>query len=321
MVPQIRVRSADAAATWPRYDGGAQSAPLVLDRATIFVLPTAAGVSFGALLLVMLVGAMNYGSSLAYGFTFLLGSVAVVSILHTYRNLAGLAVSGARAGAVFAGQCAHFELLVQNASPCARHALEFSAAGGAPVVCAVAAEAATPVILLRDAPQRGPQHLRRVRVSTRWPLGLFRAWSEIDPRLTCVVYPAPARRGPQAQVASSGSPGRRPEASGGEDFLGCRSYRVGDAPRHVHWKAVARGQGLLTKQFGGYGGDPCWLDWDALAHLEDEARLQVLCRGVLDAQARGERYGLRLPGISFGPAEGPRFRHRCLEALARFGIA
>ncbi|HEY0633740.1 MAG TPA: DUF58 domain-containing protein, partial [Gammaproteobacteria bacterium] len=78
------------------------SGPLRLDRRRVYILPTRAGLLFGLVLLAMLFGAINYNNSLAYALTFLLTSVAMVSIFHTFRNLHGLTFHIGHATPVFA---------------------------------------------------------------------------------------------------------------------------------------------------------------------------------------------------------------------------
>ncbi len=51
-----------------------------------------------------------------------------------------------------------------------------------------------------------------------------------------------------------------------------------------------------------------------------EARVSVLARWVVDAHARGETFGLRLPGLEIPPQPGDAQRRRCLAALATFGL-
>jgi uncharacterized protein (DUF58 family) len=60
-------------------------------------------------------------------------------------------------------------------------------------------------------------------------------------------------------------------------------------------------------------------DFDAVADPDIEARLEQLCRWIVEADARGERYGLALPGKRIAPAQGVAQRERCLTALALFG--
>ena len=67
-----------------------ESTPLRLTARRLYILPTRAGLVFGLLLLGLLVGAMNYGVSLAYLFTFWFAGLGVVAMLHTQRNLHGL---------------------------------------------------------------------------------------------------------------------------------------------------------------------------------------------------------------------------------------
>ena len=81
---------------------GPEAGPVQLDRSRIFILPSSTGLLFAMVLLVMLLGAINYANNMGYMFTFLLGSMALVSVLHSYRNLARLQFTAARAVPVFA---------------------------------------------------------------------------------------------------------------------------------------------------------------------------------------------------------------------------
>ena len=62
----------------------------ILSQKNIFILPTAAGVVYGLLLLIMLITGINYQNSLIYLLTFLLGAVFVGAMHQTHRNLSGL---------------------------------------------------------------------------------------------------------------------------------------------------------------------------------------------------------------------------------------
>ena len=76
---------------------------------------------------------------------------------------------------------------------------------------------------------------------------------------------------------------------------------------------------MLTKKFTASETRDLWLDWSLLPAVDDETRLRILCRLVVDAQHAGQAYGLRLPGVEIMPALGAKHRHRCLQALALFG--
>ncbi|GAO37539.1 hypothetical protein SCT_2969 [Sulfuricella sp. T08] len=295
--------------------------PITLDRQRIFILPTRHGLMFAMVLLLMLVGSINYALSLGFVLTFLLGGMALVSILHTYRNLAQLRISAGKTMPVFAGQQASFTLCLNSSSTTERYAVGVMLEKQHPQFIDVPARETMTATLALDAPQRGILRLGRFTLFTRFPLGLFRAWSVLDLDMACIVYPQPdtARLPQLAGVQGLGD--RAITAEGSDDFRGMRPYHLGDSLRHVAWKALAQGRGMLAKQFSGQALPELWLNWDDLAGMTTEARLSRLCCWVLDAQNTGLSYGLRIPGSTLAPGNSEVHQRTCLEALALFGIA
>ena len=96
-----------------------------------------------------------------------------------------------------------------------------------------------------------------------------------------------------------------------------RDYVPGDSPQRIHWKAAARGLGLPVKLFSGASAADLELALDA-TQGDLEARLGQLCRWVLEADARGLRYALVLPGAPGRIGTGAGHRRRCLERLALY---
>jgi uncharacterized protein (DUF58 family) len=174
------------------------------------------------------------------------------------------------------------------------------------------------------APRRGWMPMGRVMLETRFPLGLFRAWSYIEPDARCLVYPRPERSALPPVRAEAATGSLRSQAHGNEDFSGLRTYQLSDSPRHVAWKAVARSatlvtrsEDMLTKQFTGEAAAELWLDWALLpAALGTEQRLSRLAGWVLQAERNGALYGLRLPGVEIAPNRGDPHASACLQALA-----
>ena len=99
-----------------------------------------------------------------------------------------------------------------------------------------------------------------------------------------------------------------------------RAYRAGDPPRQIAWKALARGQDLLTKDFSATASSELWLDWDDARAADVEARLAILAHWVLQADGYGQAYGLRLPGVRIPADRGEGHRAHCLQALALFEL-
>ena len=309
---------------WRRLWQGetAQDAPYAMHHRRVYILPTRIGASFALMLLVMLIGSINYVNSLGYLLTFLLTGLAIVAIVATYRNILNLRVSLGRLHAAFCGEQVYVPVLLNNRGCPARYAVTIYYRGDNPVTTDLPASRQHEVSLPQRPKQRGYHPAGRFLVETRFPLGLFRAWSQVNLRASYLVYPQPAsvaRPLPDPGAHHLGAEGTQGRGSG--DFAGLRGYRHGDSLRHVHWKAAAREQGLLTKQFGGDRHQELWLDWDLTGETGTEERLSRLTRWVLDAEHAGMRYGLRLPGGEVPPGHGERHKAEVLRSLALYGLS
>jgi uncharacterized protein (DUF58 family) len=293
---------------------------IVLRHRRVYIVPTRLGWMFGATLVLLLLGSINYALSLGFAMTFLLAGMGLAGMVHTARNLAQLAVSVGRVEPVFSGEAAQFRLYLDARSGFERPAILLrQLACGAQLVTDVPAGGVAEAVLAVPAGRRGWLDLGRVMLETRYPLGLFRAWSYIEPERRVLVYPRPEYSLLPPPSADPRSGVGRVHAQGNDDFSGLRNYHRSDSPRHVAWKAVARGGTMLTKQFAGETSAERWLDWAQLAPDSSlEARLSRLTGWVLAAEQAGLRYGLRLPGIEVAPGSGDAHRAACLKALALY---
>jgi len=292
---------------------------VTLRRGRIYILPTGLGVAFGLMLFGMLLGSLNYGNNLGLALTFLLAALGVVAMHACHRNLEQLIARPAGTEPPFAGQDAVFRIAVANPGPLPRLDLEAAAAvasaGALPLPVAAGGE--TAFELRVPTRRRGSVVLDRVEIATRYPWGLFRAWAVLHPAQHCLVYPRPATDAPPP-IPQPGSPGGGSARRGDDDFAGLKDYHPGDPPKHIAWKAYARADELLVKEFSGEAEATPVFDLAAAPGADLEARLAVMARWIVDAHARGLAFGLRLPGEEIGPAPGDAHRARCLAAIARF---
>jgi uncharacterized protein (DUF58 family) len=129
------------------------------------------------------------------------------------------------------------------------------------------------------------------------------------------VYPEAKGPAPFPHLRG-GTSGIAPSAQAGDDFVGVRSYQVGESLRHVDWKAVARGRPLSIKQFSGGDGRELWLDEESLSGLPLEARLSQLALWVVRAEKEEVAYAFRFGATTLQPGLGQEHARRALEALA-----
>ena len=298
---------------------GPEPGVIVLVQRRVFILPTRQGLLYAVVLLVLLTGSIDYTLGLGFVLTFLLVALGVNAMIHTFRNLANLRITAGRTQPVFAGDIAQFTVNLQNEADADRYAIGLTWNRKDAAFVDVPARATVPASIGIPAARRGVLRPGRLTLFTRFPLGLYYAWSYLELEMRCLVYPRPAQPGlplpPAAVSAGAGAEHGR----GQEDFSGLRQYHVGDSPRHIAWKAAARDQGLLTKQFSGHADTELWLDWAQMpVQLGVEERLSHLARWVLDAHVAGISYGLRIPGKTVELAAGEAQRDICLGALALF---
>ncbi len=319
MLVTLRHRLHETFVRWALRVRPPEQAPIILTQRRVYVLPTRAGLAYATALGVILLGAMNYNLSLGHALVFLLAGLGIVAILHTFRNLVHIALRPGRCEPVFAGSPAQFALILENRRADMRTSLRLSIGDQEPVEVDIDARASRVATLAVPTARRGWLPMPRVTIETTWPLGLVRAWSYAVPELDCLVYPAPAAKAPPLPWSGDSARGTTRDGRGADDFSGLRRHQVADAPRHVAWKAVARQQDgpLLTKLFAGASAQQIWLDWNTLSEIADgEQRLSILARWMLDADAAGLAWGLRLPALQFGPDNGPAQLAAGLRALA-----
>ncbi len=251
----------------------------------------------------------------------LAGAMGALSWLHARANLRGLSLrlAGTRAAAQDESRCIAVEL--RTAGPVAPCGLEIQAAGAeksifverVPVDGVVRVDLPPPKGLSGDA--------LRIVVRSVYPLGLFTAESVLQTAWVRRVHPKPAGDLPlpapdltlQGDAASVA--GMRSGAAGGDDFAGLREWRPGDSPRHIDWRAAARGGPLMAKTWSSGQNGVVVLDWDAVG-LEPEVRASQLARWMAHCEGEARPYELRLPQATIRAGLGPAHRRRCLDALA-----
>ncbi len=327
MLQGLRARIQKPLDRWLFRLGGPEPGEVFLHQRRVFILPTRAGLGFGGMLVLLFVGSINYNLNLGFALTFLVAACAVIDMHLTFRNLAHLHLAAGRAAPIFCGDTAHFTIHLLNRRKHDRFALWVDFMGLTPAGITQAADvqgnAQTTLTLTVESISRGWLPAPRVRLATRFPLGLLRAWSYWQPDVRVLVYPHPEAFAPPLPVTAHAAENGT-GAAGHDDFAGVRAYQFGDSMRHLAWRQIARidltlGGALVTKHFEGGASGELMLDLAALPpSLDLETKLSRLTRWVLDAEERGLPYGFRLGALQLAPACGAAQQAACLQALAEY---
>lgn len=291
-------------------------------RSLPLVYPTKIFAGLLFVLFAMWYASVSQNNAASYLLLFFTLAVFLVSIPHTLLNLNGLRITIESVKPAFAGKEIAVPIEVLNQSRRTRHGCAVTLPGReetGELVDAIGGGSAARVTLRFAAETRGEYEIVQAQLRSSYPLGFLAASRSIAARQRYIVYPAPEGDA-RLPVTGSNVGGLQREAliSEGDDYSGVRAYVPGESQRQIDWKAVARGQPLMTKQFTAETGDVLWLDFDALPFLQHEQRLSQLALWIIEAERARRKYGLRLPGTEISPVSGDVHYHRCLRALALF---
>jgi uncharacterized protein (DUF58 family) len=290
--------------------------PLTLGYRRIFILPTRFGWMLGVLMGAMLIGSLNFNNNLGLLTTFIVAATAVNSMLLSYRNLEGLQLRHGSASPVHAGEPVTWRLSAINPGTRDRVGLLLDCAD-AYARFEVPPGATREVAIQLPPRHRGWHRTGRMRIQTTQPLGLFRAWSWIEPSAPFLVWPQPAPQAPPLPEGGEARRGQRSQArEEGEDFHSLRRWREGDPLHRIAWKASQRHRTLLSRQFRSERSNEVHLSLERAPGGDTEERIRIVTAWVLRADEENRPWTLELGGERFGPDRSEAHKHACLRALA-----
>lgn len=290
-----------------------------LHNRRLYILPTRFGYLFVFMLIVLLLAAINYQNSMAFALTFLLTALGIISLWKTHHNLLGLSVKLKSPQPVFQGELLHFQFELKQSVNLRRYAIGIQYQQTHPAYTSVSGETATQLELTVPAIRRGQFRPDGFTLFTRYPTGLFHAWSWLRFDLPVTIYPTP-----HYELTLRESLDQDEDSDflittqDGDDFAGLREHRSGESLKHISWKAYAQGRGMLTKTFQGHAQPALWIDWSQMTSGSVEGKLSQMTALVVQAQQQGRVFGLRLPGNEISQSSGKAHLGDCLQQLSTF---
>jgi uncharacterized protein (DUF58 family) len=294
-------------------------AQITLNQRNIFIFPTQTGFVFGGLLGLLTLGAINYQASLVYGVAFLLGSMFLMTILYTFRNLSGLRLEVVNTRPGFVGEDIEFTVHVVRPKGRGREGIQLGWPEGIKQWAELHDEEADTVRLYVIGTQRGYLNPGRLLIETYYPLGLLRAWTWVDLNSRALVYPKPIFQDFPVMEQGRRDEGELMDPQGSDDFTDIKAYQQGDPIKHIIWRSYARSDDLVVKRYASFVEPRLWLDMDTVPGPLEE-RLSRLTGLALQATRREREFGLRLGELQVKPAVGDTHLEHVLRELALYGI-
>lgn len=301
---------------------------------------TKVGQWFLVFLVVVATAATNTSNNGLYLVAATMAAALLVSHGLASRNVRRLRLQARGHGEVFAGQLVHLDVEVENRGWMPRWWLLVTLAEGL-AKDGLAKDRrhlrARPFLVsyLRRRervvgevgvifPRRGRQKVARIHVWSLFPFGFYRKGMRHAADLDVLVYPE-LFSAATVRVEQSGRSGE--EAVGrvgwGHEMLGLRNYRVGDDPRHIHWKQSARTGQLIFQEHESEENRRLLVVLDNAVGELDAARREVFehliseaATALVDYLDQGHEVALLTREGFLGFSSGSRQRLAVLETLA-----
>lgn len=277
----------------------------------------------GVLLLIG-VAAVNTGNNLLYLVVATLLSLIIISGVMSEATLKGIRVQRRLPPFLFKGTPSRALLKINNQKKLfpsySFTVAEIDGTSASAYVLKLGPGASTDEPIEYSFNRRGVHKLPGIRVSTRFPFGLFTKGKEELAEDEALILPSINRR----QLPLSG---RQPESTGartlsgkggGDGLYGLREYTLADDARHIHWKSAARAESLLTKEFEREANEAVMVvfenrgqDGEPFESLVDEAAGTIY--GLIE---KGFLVGLRTIETEIPPAPGRAQLFTLLRELA-----
>lgn len=291
-------------------------------RQRIYIIPTAFGMIAGFVCLGGATFASATNSSAALILCAVLLLAGMLAIFQTNIAVSQIKMVRARAEDVPAGKPIPLRVTLINTSKQKRFMIRVGVVTNfwrgkddGVLVDTLDAGESCEVLMSLPGRSRGVYAVPEVSISSRFPLGVCRAWTHLKLTRDMVVYPEPLGC-ELAALDSRLSSHSGTQAHDEGDFWGHRPYRAGDSFAHVDWKAQARGRGMLTKQYS-YGSTLSQMIRFSDAEGETlEVKLQQLSQWVHTAFEKEEAYSLELPKCRLSAGQGEKQFHSAMRALA-----
>jgi len=292
-----------------------------LSRNNLYIFPSWQGLWFLVADIILWLVGTNYENNLILAMAFLLITLFVITILHTFANLSGLSIQLLSVKPVFSGETAEVKILVTRNGKRGRDNLMLYWPGKLPTVLSLIEQDEIQITVSVGTRSRGWFNPGRLFIESSYPLGIIRCWTRLDFDCRILVYPKPIPTGPLPKAQALRDDGNTSSHRGADEFHGYKTYQPGDSMRNVAWKHYARGLQVMSKEYSAYVDHRLWLDWDYLGGIDREGRLSRLCYWVLECGKTDHEFGVRLPGVELPPGSGPAQQLQALKLLALFESA
>jgi uncharacterized protein (DUF58 family) len=289
----------------------------ILSNRNIFIIPTRFGFVYLIFVVLLFLLATNYQNNVIMLLSYLMASIFITTMMHSFFNLSDLTLSAGKKAAGYVKQNISFPIKISSTKT--RLSLNFCFDKQQAFHLPKGEKGEQTIYVPCYYKKRGVYYPGRLKISSEYSLGLFKTWTRIDFGNQCTVYPesVPLSNSQSNFTGSSKLNSTLEKCKPGtDDFFELKAHILGDPMSRIAWKQFARGQGRLTKHYHQPQGTTCWLKLIDMPNNGIEKQLQYLCFLVNQCNQAGQVFGLDLSQEKILPSKGDHHFKQCLMALA-----
>lgn len=270
----------------------------------LFVFPTAYGLWFVLLSVLLYLFGTNYQNNLILLCAYLLLSLFLFCILAAFFNLYRLTLCSGAEACGYAGSPLVLTLTAELKGQ--RQMLTLSSED----FVTVSFELLPEQIELELHPRRrGFYPLQRFTISSCYPFGLIRCWTHIKLQQGFWFYPQPSSISQKTLGAVN---------TEADQFDQIRPYQASDPLSAIDWKRMAKDPWQPVVRHHSPSNDR-WVEEQLEVTATGAALEQQLCdfcQRLLSLEQQGRCYSLSTSSQQLGPSRGQAHLHQCLKALS-----
>jgi uncharacterized protein (DUF58 family) len=278
-----------------------------------YIMPTAYGVAFGFICILLLGIGFASANNAVYFLCFFMVALGSQSLILTNRNIEKLKVLQVSIEDFFADEVGTVRALVHNSTQDDMENVLFEVSpDGNLLIDKLKAGERREILIPFKIPQEGIHQVAGLKISSEFPYHFSRSWKKFYHEVKAYVYPA---RTGSSQFALSAHTQRIQESQSLDDFKGHRDYQKSDSPRSIDWRVTARVQKIMTKEFDPQSSRKLTLRWEDCPQTSEAEKKSQISLWVDLAEKNNMEYALDLPTRRLSYGQGPLHKAECLRAL------
>lgn len=280
-----------------------------------YIAPTLYGAAFAAICILLLGIAFASTNNAVYFLCFLLSALGIQSLLTTNKNIESLEILRIEVADFFADETGFIRVFLQNPGSEDLHGISLETTPDQQkLLPLLRSKERKELQLLLTTYTAGIHDLPPLKATSDFPFYFTRSWKKYKSMGTFAVFPA--RRG-QPEFSAQAFADTHLKSPNQDEFKNHREYQNSDSPSRIDWKASARTNHLLVKEYDPYTTTKVTLRWEDCPQSSVEEKKSQMSLWIDLAEKKNFEYAVILPEQRLDFDKGPQHHHQCLRALLR----